>query len=180
MRSIDSLYQSHSHICIQPRKPQTCARCHRIKYVSGIGGEANHKKLHCDDGARARDVTDPPPDWPQPAGVFSAGTFFHPLIFLKTIWQYHNELQEHGEDGLSMEMRAFMKMVDRRKLEVQSSQTGKATFLFQLFPYLTSSPPLPELVEEHNGLRYLRVDCLSGPPGGVEGGDLTGGCNMEP
>ena len=164
MRHLIRLSSACTDLGTQPRKPQQCNRCHRKKYGNGIGGEGNHKKKYCDDGARTRDDSDSPPAWPQPAGVFSEGTYFHPLVFIETLRRFHGTGAENDCNIDQMERRAFIDMVESRKVEIEDPlRPGHLKCLFKLYPYLTVKPALSGVVETHNGMRYLRVDCLSGP-----------------
>lgn len=63
---------------------------------------------------------------------------------------------------MPMELIAFARMLDDRKRIITSQDDEKKTIiLFKLYPYLTCSPSSTELLEEHDGDRYLRVDCMS-------------------
>ncbi|KAF7796643.1 hypothetical protein EIP86_007825 [Pleurotus ostreatoroseus] len=146
------------------RKPQTCSRCKMIKYVAALGSQANHKKHHCSDGVKSTHQTDPPPRWPQPAGLFSNGTHFHPIVFLENVHRLHEYNANgylDGQTAMPMELAAFAHMLDTRKRIVTSQEDNKKTILFKLFPYLTCSPPNMELIEDLDGARYLRIDCMS-------------------
>lgn len=152
---------------MQVRKPQTCSRCHKVKYVGSPGSIDNHKKTHCSDGMKTKDTTDTTPNWPQPAGIFSAGSHFHPLTFLKMIRAVYQNGAQDDDNYLMMEEH-FVKMVDTQKLELIDEKTGKQTFLFKLFPFLTASLTVSSLVVTHDGVRYLRVDCLSDTANGQD------------
>ena len=43
---------------------------------------------------------------------------------------------------------------------IHYGDNGTKTHFFRLYDYLTCSPPCTDLIEVHNGLRYLRLDCL--------------------
>ena len=137
-----------------------------MKYTNGIAGEGNHKKRACPDGAKPRHLEDPPPRFPQPDGVYTEGMYFHPIRFLAVV----HELNEHQvsavESGrpladvvLPVELAAFKDTLKARRF-VRYEDSGTSTHYFRLFDYLTCSPPCPDLIETHNGIRYLRVDCL--------------------
>ncbi|KAF7794597.1 hypothetical protein EIP86_005733 [Pleurotus ostreatoroseus] len=146
------------------RRPQTCSRCKMIKYVAAIGSQANHKKHYCSDGVKSTHQGDPPPRWPQPNGLFSNGTHFHPIVFLEHVHRLHEYNTNgflDGQTAMPMELAAFAHMLDTRKRIVASQEDNKKTILFKLFSYLTCSPPNAELIEDHDGARYLRIDCMS-------------------
>ena len=54
----------------------------------------------------------------------------------------------------------FRTMVQTREF-VRYGDNGKKIIYFRLYDYLTCSPPCSDLIELHNGLRYLRLDCLA-------------------
>ncbi|RDX40485.1 hypothetical protein OH76DRAFT_1366168 [Lentinus brumalis] len=144
------------------RAQQTCARCKQIKYPGGLGSAANHKKKHCSDGVRCGGSigSDVLPDWPQPPGLFSKGTHFNAIEFLKALRDLHEKaIVNEGRDLVAdLECLAFAKMFHARTTQAEPN----GPFLFRLFEYLTLAPALPELVVEHNGLKHLRLDCLGG------------------
>ncbi|THH15644.1 hypothetical protein EW146_g4880 [Bondarzewia mesenterica] len=144
------------------RKPQTCSRCRTVKYSGSAGSAANHKKKHCSDGVRPKDPTDELPDWPQPLGIFTGGSHFHPTAFLLTVREMYERIVIAGDNGkdVTMEDEAFTKLLMRRTVV-----SPEGTVLFRLYDSLTMSPPIPELIVEHEGKRCLRVDCLSGSQG---------------
>ncbi|THH19481.1 hypothetical protein EW146_g1687 [Bondarzewia mesenterica] len=151
----------------KPRKPQTCGRCRVVKYSGGVGSDANHKKQHCSDGVKPKDTADELPDWPQPLGIFTKGSHFHPIAFLMTIREMYERVVIVGEGGapeVTMEDEAFAKMLTRRTVI-----TADGRVLFRLYDSLTLSPPMPDLVVEHEGKQCLRVDCLSDSQGSGSG-----------
>ncbi|TFY51908.1 hypothetical protein EVG20_g10784 [Dentipellis fragilis] len=99
------------------------------------------------------------PVYPQPQGVFSGGSHFHPLIFLPTIRALYEKIiiGRVAFDDLDMEEQAFSKMFTNRSVKVD----GRV--LFKLFDYLTESPQVPRLIVKHEGGRHLHVDCLNEP-----------------
>ena len=155
------------------RAPQICSRCKQVKYPGNSGPTTNHRKHCCSDGVRSRAPTSSKdvvlPDWPQPPDVFSDGTRFHPIKFLEAIRILHEKekrrleagsstTQEEGGEALAstLEDVAFSNMLHSRLLELP--QYGCS--LFQLFDYLTLSPPVPELIITHNGHDFLLIKCL--------------------
>ncbi|KAI0281123.1 hypothetical protein BGY98DRAFT_1095066 [Russula aff. rugulosa BPL654] len=92
------------------------------------GGTDNHKKGYCADGARQivkKGDNDSLPDWPQPQGIFEKGTHFHPIEFLKTLWEVYEKLVVDRTSGVDVPIEYL-----------------NGTVLFRLFD-LTISPPHP-------------------------------------
>ncbi|THH09889.1 hypothetical protein EW146_g8543, partial [Bondarzewia mesenterica] len=120
------------------RKPQTCSRCRTVKYSGSAGSAANHKKKHCSDGVRPKDPTDELPDWPQPLGIFTGGSHFHPTAFLLTVREMYERIVIAGDNGkdVTMEDEAFAKLLMRRTVV-----SPEGTVLFRLYDSLTMSPP---------------------------------------
>ncbi|KAH9953441.1 hypothetical protein BC827DRAFT_1146127, partial [Russula dissimulans] len=60
----------------------------------------NHKKGYCVYGACQVKGTggDNIPDWPQPQGIYVKGTDFHPVKFLKTLWDMYERVVVIRED----------------------------------------------------------------------------------
>ncbi|KAI0266607.1 hypothetical protein BGY98DRAFT_885848, partial [Russula aff. rugulosa BPL654] len=103
----------------------------------------NHKRGYCADGARQivkKGDNDSLPDWPQPQGIFEKGTHFHPIEFLKTLWEVYEKLVVDRTSGVDVpiEYEAFMKMLSNR---TTIDQDG--TVLFRLFD-LTIPPSTPD------------------------------------
>ncbi|KAI0685919.1 hypothetical protein C8T65DRAFT_544218, partial [Cerioporus squamosus] len=158
--TVISLVKADSGKTDANRRAQTCSRCKQLKYPGGLGSAANHKKKHCSDGVRCGKVgSDTLPDWPQPPGIFSNGSAFHAVEFLKAIRDLHEKtITNEGRDlVVDLEYLAFAKMFHSRTFQVDPD----GPFLFRLFDYLTLVPPLPDLVVTHNGLKHLRLDCLA-------------------
>ncbi len=149
--------------CLQPRKLQTCARCKKIKYIGGLGASGNHRKLCCSDGVKTQDKNNSPPKWPQPEGIFTDGTHFHPFAFLEHLRRLYEKAIVEGDITYeNMESEAFFEMLKARLDTMDIEEDGKTLKVpvFRLYGYLTMSPPLEQLVMTRDGKRYLRVDCL--------------------
>ncbi|OBZ78836.1 hypothetical protein A0H81_01159 [Grifola frondosa] len=148
----------YTQLTSKQRKAQTCGRCRQIKYPGGIGSKDNHKKQHCSDGVKPKDTTDSLPDWPQPSGVFSNSTHFHPIAFLTILREmYEKTVLNGGRDlVIDLEYVAFAKL-----LQTRSAMAPDGSLLFRLFESLTLSPSLPELIVIHDSKRHLRMDCLA-------------------
>jgi len=131
-------------------------------YPGPTGSSENHKKGYCSDGVCQKskpDSTDGPlPDWPQPLGVFTKGTNFHPLTFLSMIRELYDKVVEGAltEVEYSMEDEAFSRLLASR-IRVQDGQS-----LFRMFNLEISAEQAisPSLLVEHDGATYLRVACL--------------------
>lgn len=108
---------------------------------------------------KTKDTTDEVPDWPQPPGIFSNGTHFHPIVFLQTIKDLYEKFVIQGANAVDLgtDYEAFAKLLTRR-----TSTSEDGTIYFQLFESLTLSPPIPEFIQTRaDGKQYLRIDCLS-------------------
>lgn len=152
----------------------TCKRCRTIMYPGAAGSPENHKRGYCSDGAMQKlehttQNEDPPqahqpsswvlPEWPQPKGIFTDGTQFHPVEFLNTIREMYEQVVVDNVGGdLILEHVAFASVLSRRTIQLQNG-----TVLFKLFD-LTCPPSTPEgLIIVHNDNKYLRLDCLQEP-----------------
>src|SRR5882762_2551298 len=144
-----------------------CGCCQTIMYPGPSGCAENHKKGYCSYGVKQTGVkitpdgkrkVEDPPEWSQPAGIFSKGTHFDPIKFLSTIHQiYERVIVQHGTSEADiMEYEAFAKELhSRTKILLDGS------ILFKLYADLQVSGPFPNrLMVDHDGLKYLRIDCL--------------------
>jgi hypothetical protein len=137
-----------------------------------MGAAENHKKGYCSDGVkqnmeRSAQNDDPPssranqppntlsPQWPQPRGIFTNGTHFDALTFLTTIREMYEKVVVNSDSGeLLMEHEAFASLLVRRTV------VHEGFALFKLFK-LGDLYPMPEgLLIEHEGCKFLRIDCL--------------------
>lgn len=158
------------------RAAATCKRCKAIKYPGPTGSPENHKRGCCSDGAKSTLATskqnqdprspDNPfvthrlPEWPQPEGIFTNGTNFHPLVFLSKLSEMYEKVVIDKESGhLLMEHQAFAALLVRRTITL-----ADGSVLFKIFdvPYPDSTPE--ELITTHEDLKYLRIDCLRDSP----------------
>jgi hypothetical protein len=97
------------------------------------------------------------PEWPQPLGIFDAGTSFNPIQFLTTIRDLYDKIvtENAGGDDLELEYHAFARMLRDR-----TTVTRDGHHLFKLYDLrIPFNTPSRLIVEEH-GKKYLRVDCL--------------------
>lgn len=90
-------------------------------------------------------------------------THFHAIEFLTALRNLYDKAVMHdGRDlVLDLECLAFMRLVQARTRKVLEPIH---MHLFRLFDDLTLSPPLPDLVVEYEGQKYLRLDCLADTP----------------
>jgi hypothetical protein len=96
------------------------------------------------------------PKWPQPQGLFTNGTFFHPVEFLSKIGEmYEKVVIEQSSGEFLMEHEAFATLLARRTLILDDGSV-----LFKLFSLECPSSTPESLVIMHEGNKYLRVDCL--------------------
>ncbi|TFK89020.1 hypothetical protein K466DRAFT_487711, partial [Polyporus arcularius HHB13444] len=172
-----AFWTRHCHAVSLGTKSQrfnhTCSRCQKIMYPGPQGADINHKKAHCSDGAMqakktvekviqgqiAKIVDDPPP-YPQPAGVFSKGTAFHPVAFLQEVRTLYERVIEH-KDAVTMQDLAFASMLNGRTLMLEASNDAPAMTLFKLFPSLSVEGTFPQhLLVDYEGMRYLRINFL--------------------
>src|SRR5712672_338547 len=79
-------------------KTAICSHCHTVMYP---GGSENHKKGYFANGACQVKMKgeDDIPDWvqPEPQGIYVKWTDFHPVEFLKTLWEMYERFAVHGE-----------------------------------------------------------------------------------
>src|SRR5712675_896109 len=138
------------------RRTAICSRCHTMMYP---GGSENHKRGYCADGTRQvkRKGEDDIPDWPQPQEIYVKGTDFHPIEFLKTLWDMYEKVvvREERSTDLPMEYEAFWKVLQRR-----TTIDEDGSVLFRLYDLIMPPSTPDRLVVLHNGHQHLRLDCL--------------------
>jgi hypothetical protein len=128
-------------------------------YPGRSGAPENHKKGYCVDGVRQKPKTgstDSLPEWPQPHGVFTNGTHFHPLVFLATVRELYDKVIDCAisDQDYSMEDEAFSRMLSLR-VKIENGQA-----LFLLFDLENAVGTPPSLFVDIEDRKYLRVDCL--------------------
>ena len=157
------------------RKPATCRRCRTLMYPGPTGAAENHKRGYCSDGARqtlkhSSQNQDPPkpnqplshtmPAWPQPQGIFTDGIYFNPVGFLTTLREVYEKVVIDKVSGeAAMEHEAFAGLLFARTLMARDG-----SMLFKLYDLDCPSSTPEGLLEVHNGMKYLRLDCLREPP----------------
>ncbi|KAJ7127473.1 hypothetical protein C8R46DRAFT_1237214 [Mycena filopes] len=140
------------------RTVATCKRCNKIMYAGGKKSPENHKKGYCSDGFKQKVVEGESAPWPQPTGLFTTGSEFHPLIFLTTIREVYEKVVVEGETDVSMEQEAFLSMLPGR---TTISATGAVLFrLFSAFAIPADDETPDTLFVESEGVKYLRIDAL--------------------
>jgi hypothetical protein len=96
--------------------------------------------------------------WPQPQGIFTAGSSFSPTIFLKTLREVYKlvVIEKCAPEALSLEINMFTTLLNNR------TETRDGLILFKLFDNFVVSSQTPDKIftrfEDGN---YLRLDCLS-------------------
>ncbi|KAI0323780.1 hypothetical protein GY45DRAFT_1264040, partial [Cubamyces sp. BRFM 1775] len=158
------------------RQNHTCNRCKTIMYPGPEGSPLNHKKLCCRDGVRQTgqkvskvlagqkvEVVEEPPPFPQPAGVFMNGTHFYPRQFLRAVGELYQRVIVEGNSNTThaMEDLAFAALLQDCILVIPATASAPPQVLFTLYKSLTLGDCPPELVVEHEGTQYLRIDELS-------------------
>lgn len=99
------------------------------------------------------------PEWPQPQGVFTKGTHFHPVVFLAKIRGIYEKVVVDRESGEALlEHEAFASLLVKRTIVVEDGSV-----LFKLYD-LSIGPLTPDgLIVSREGCKYLRIDCLREP-----------------
>ncbi|KAI0287553.1 hypothetical protein BC826DRAFT_916945 [Russula brevipes] len=152
-----------SHSKDKPRKVHICSRCRMIMFT-GVKSK-NHRKGICNDGVWQvvkpdKDSTPTedrtPPQWPQPAGIFSKDKF-SPLKFLKTLRELYGMVVTDGigQADLPIEHQAFLGLLSERLKLTPTSIT------FPLYSHLELSDSVPsQWIDEEDGRRFLHLHCL--------------------
>jgi len=137
-------------------------------YPGPSGAAENHKRSHCSDGVKhtieqSKQNQDPgqlsasPPEWPQPQGIFTSGTHFHPLVFLDKIQEMYEKvvIEKVSGDDLLMEHDAFARLLTRRTVVLDDQSV-----LFKIFDLACPPSTAEALIVVHDGNSYLRLECL--------------------
>ncbi|KAI0704824.1 hypothetical protein C8Q76DRAFT_631245 [Earliella scabrosa] len=182
------------------RKSAVCSRCNKLMYPGKEGSDLNHKRIHCSDGVRQKfpevekiingltvKIVDQAPAYPQPHGLFTGGTHFHPMQLIQEVRSLYERVVVRKET-LGIHDLALAAMLHQRTLVLPSSGENPRTLaLFKLYPCLKLEPEPTHLLVEYEGARYLSLDELVDPidvqaqmqrPAGSDGPDLlasTGG-----
>jgi hypothetical protein len=97
-----------------------------------------------------------PPEWPQPQGIFTNGTHFHPLVFLDKIKEMNEKVViEKASGDLLMEHKAFARLLTRRMVVLDDQLV-----LFKIFDLACPPSTAEVLIIVHEGDKYLRLECL--------------------
>ncbi|THH31610.1 hypothetical protein EUX98_g2599 [Antrodiella citrinella] len=151
----------------------TCTRCHTLMYPGPTGSTINHKRGYCSDGAPVRlKCGSPRIPYPQPAGIFTKAEHFHHLPFLMAVRELHRRVTDEHESAtdMTMEYTSFSALLGARLVQIGDD------FLFRLYTSMSiDEKAVGGLTVMHNGLRYLRVDCLrqGGPQAPADGAALS-------
>lgn len=144
-------------------------------YPGKEGSDLNHKKAYCTDGARQKaqeveqkingltvKVVDQPPPYPQPSGIFTSGTHFHPMRFLQEVGSLYGPVVLRKET-LGVHDLALATMLRDRSVVVPTSDSNPHLLtLFKLFPSLKLGDCPAHLLVEYENVRYLNMDGYAG------------------
>ncbi|KZV86736.1 hypothetical protein EXIGLDRAFT_620996, partial [Exidia glandulosa HHB12029] len=127
------------------RKPAVCRRCERLMYPFGKGGQGNHSRDCCSDGAPQK-LKDAVP-WPQPDRIFINGKRFDASAFFNALATLDGMLNSGTEKPLEYER--FWDMVSSRVIIAD----GKAYFkLFSDLEVIASQTHVVQVVDSQNVL----------------------------
>lgn len=137
----------------------TSAMGNRDSTIVGNFDTDNNSSGGCTTVAQDSDVLAP---WPQPPGIFITGNMFDPAKFLFAVRDLYEKVADHRAHNNSdipcdytLEDQAFSQMLGARTKIID-----KHSF-FHLFDLtFTSGNAYESMVVEHEGRRYLRMDCL--------------------
>ena len=159
------------------RKTSECKRCKRVRYPEGAAGgkrrrkaaasddpSLNHRRGVCSDGTPQKwlptqgvdPLTDDVPRYPQPPGIFTDGTHFHPVAFLEHLRRITEKVAECGIAGslLDFEDHSFLIQFKNR-----SREAVDGTVYYRLFTDLVvaNEQDVAAYIIEQDGRRWLRV-----------------------
>lgn len=154
----------------------TCKRCKVLMYpnetlpggrkktLMSVDGPRNHKPGHCADGGPVRLLSKIP--WPQPAGIFTDGSQFHIIPFLRKVQELYLRCIEHTSEGaplsfedLEVELQAFAHMLIPRLITTTGAVERPAFELFDGID-IADDQLWAEHIYEEGEKKYLRLDCL--------------------
>lgn len=124
----------------------------------------NHKKGVCADGvlSKPKAGSGPPPEWPQPQGIFSAGKFFDPGKFLSAVHDLYERAVDQNTRNTTTADRDYM-LEDQAFSKMLSSRTaviGDHAY-FRVYDLEFVGGSFDSLITEiEPGSRYLRLDCI--------------------
>ncbi|KAJ7110203.1 hypothetical protein C8R43DRAFT_904518, partial [Mycena crocata] len=143
------------------RAGASCKRCNKLMYPGPSKSPENHKKGYCSDGFKQKIVdVDQSAPWPQPDGIFTTGTDFHPLTFLATLREVYEKSVIEADINLAMDHEAFLAMLQQPGRVIT---TDSGAVLFKMFSGFIVPPGdlTPDvLFTEQNSAKYLRIDAL--------------------
>ena len=128
-----------------------------MMYPGATGSPLNHRRGYCSDGAPVRVKCGGHIPYPQPPGIFTKAEHFHHLPFLFAVRELHRRVSDERltMDNLDLDYFAFSKLLGSRLIK------NGEDYLFQLWTSLKiDEQAVSGLLVEHNGRRYLRIDCL--------------------
>ena len=138
-------------------------------WAGGEGGDDNHKRGYCSDGVKQKAGpahSDGLPPWPQPSGIFTAGTHFWPRRLIRAIHELHDALVSTNDLGglKAMEFAAFAEMLEKRFVVFPPIAKEQPSFVrFKLYPgfELGEQPEDPNDLLTIDGTQYLHISYLT-------------------
>ncbi|KAI1782658.1 hypothetical protein LXA43DRAFT_1103634 [Ganoderma leucocontextum] len=163
------------------RKNHTCGRCKAIMYPEPKKhADINHPRNICRDGVRQspqdvgdivingqhRNITEQPPPYPQPEGIFTEGKTFHVAPFMAAVQGLYDRIVVNdGTSGaLAMYDFAFACLLKDRMIIVPGLDGRPSKALFKLYHGLELDLGGNVRLDQHEGELCLRLDCLEEPP----------------
>ena len=113
----------------------------------------NHKLGYCSDGVKQKFAHDKVPPWPQPHGIFTKGTDFHPVPFLTALHEIYEKFvpQREAVESISVEHKVFARMLN------------SCTFIWEDSAVLFRLPcsiSISDMVVMESDTRFLCLNCL--------------------
>ena len=137
-------------------------------FAKGEGGEDNHKRGYCSDGVKQKAGpahSDGLPPWPQPSGIFTAGTHFWPRRLNRAMGELHDALVSSDNLGgiKAMEFAALAEMLKSRFVPIPPTEEQPASIRYRLYPgfELGEQPENPADLLNIDGRQYLHICYLS-------------------
>ncbi|KAJ6533328.1 hypothetical protein DFH09DRAFT_1406865 [Mycena vulgaris] len=97
--------------------------------------------------------------WPQPTGIFTASSLFHPLQFLAEIRAVYEKVVVEADINVTMEHEAFLLML-KAPYRIITSDGAVLLKLFAEFTIPAGDLTPDALFTEIDGCKYLRIDAL--------------------
>ncbi|KAI0658954.1 hypothetical protein C8Q70DRAFT_1054261 [Cubamyces menziesii] len=145
-------------------------------YPGPEGSQLNHKKSCCRDGVwqtgqkitriiagQSVEVIEEPPPFPQPTGIFTNGTHFHPNQFLRAVRELYDRVVVGKETNTTHAMQEFAlaSLLQERIVVIPATSSQPSRVLFTLYQSLKLGDCSSELIVSHDGTQYLEIKELS-------------------